>query len=246
MDEFNNERNPFDEQKTGGEPYAEQGNTQQQNPYAAQDNNAYGQQNPYSQQSSDPYNQQPHNANPYNQPNGGYNYNQSNPNPYSQQQQNVNPYQQNQQNFNPYVQQGGWQGMQQAQYNAAQQSTGMATASLVLGIISIVLGIPMLALPLLFLVPIIGLILGIVFKTKHLPVGRGLSTAGIITSSLGLVLPIILLVIVVIFMMSNPEFMREYMKQLKEISPEQYQKFYEQLGGQFPEWFESVLYFIFK
>lgn len=234
MDEFNNDRNPFDEQKTGGEPYAEQGNNQQQAPYAAQDNNAYGQQNPYAQQGGNPYQQN----NPYNQP--------QNANPYNQQQQNANPYQQNQQNFNPYGQLGGWQGMQQAQYNAAQQSTGMATASLVLGIISIVLGILMFALPLLFLVPIIGLILGIVFKTKHLPVGKGLSTAGIITSSLGLILPIVFLVIVMVFMFKNPEFMRNYMNQLKEISPEQYQEFYDQLGGYFPEWFESVLFFIFK
>lgn len=239
MDEFNNDKNPFDEQPSGGQdvnPYAQQGGQQQNvDPYAQQGGNPYNQQagNPYNQ--PNPYNQQPQqNANPYNQP--------QNANPYQQ-----NPYNQpNQQNFNPYVQQGGWQGMQQAQYNAMQQSTGMATASLVLGIISIVLGIPMLALPFLFLVPVIGLVLGIVYKTKHLPVGKGLSTAGIITSALGLVLPILLLVIVVIFMMSNPEFMRQYMNQLKEISPEQYQEFYDQLGGQFPEWFESVLYFIFK
>ncbi|MDE6595769.1 MAG: DUF4190 domain-containing protein [Oscillospiraceae bacterium] len=215
MDEFNNDKNPFDEQPSGGQdvnPYAQQGN-QQQNV------------NPYIQQDGNPYNQQPQNVNPYQQ------------NPYNQQ---------NQQNFNPYTQQGSWQGMAQAQFNTAQQSTGMATASLVLGIISIVMGIPMLMLPPLFILPIIGLVLGIVFKTKHLPVGKGLSTAGIITSSLGIVLPIVFIVAVVIFMMSNPEFMRQYMNQIKEISPEQYQQFYDQFSGQFPEWFESVLYFIFK
>ena len=219
MDEFNNDKNPFDEQQPSG--------GQQQNV------------NPYAQQGSDPYNQP--NPNSYNQ------QSQQNANPYNQMLQNANPYQQQKpQNFNPYLQQGGWQGIEQSRISAAQQSTGMAIASLVLGIVSIVLGIPMLLLPFLFLIPVIGLVLGIVYKTKHLPVGKGLSTAGIITSSLGLVLPIVLLVAVVIFMMSNPDFMRQYMNQLREVSPEQYQEFYDQLGGQFPEWFESVLYFILK
>lgn len=226
MDEFNNDKNPFDEQPSGGQdvnPYAQQNNQQQDfNPYAQQDGN--------------PYNQQPQqNANPYNQPAQ---------NPYNQQ-QSANPYQ------NPYSQrnippQGYPQGYGAMAPMYQQPSTGMATASLVLGIISIVLGIPMLMLPPLFILPIIGLILGIVFKTKHLPVGKGLSTAGIITSSLGIVLPIVFIVIVVVFMLANPDFMRQYMNQLKELSPEQYQQFYDQLHDQFPEWFESVLYFIFK
>lgn len=234
MDEFNNDRNPFDEQPSGGQdtnPYAQQDNQQNVNPYAQQGGNPYNQQpqqnaNPYSQPAQNPYNQQPQqNANPYNQQQG-YAYNQQN------------------------IPQQGYaqpQGYAQQGYTLYQQnSTGMATASLVLGIISIVLGIPMLMLPFLFLIPIIGLVLGIVYKTKHLPVGKGLSTAGIITSSLGIVLPIVFIVIVVIFMMSNPDFMRQYMNQLKEISPEQYQQLYDQLSGQFPEWFEGVLYFIFK
>lgn len=232
MDEFNNDKNPFDEQPSGGQdanPYAQQDNQQQNvNPYAQQNNNPYVQQqnaNPYNQPAPNPYNQQPQNANPYQQ------------NPYNQQ---------NQQNFNPYAQQGGWQGMAQAQFNAAQQSTGMATASLVLGIISIVMGLPALALPVFFLVPIIGLILGIVYKTKHLPVGKGLSTAGIITSSLGLVLPILLVVLFVVLFFTSAEFRTWYLDTLKEVSPDQYKEFYDQFSGQFPEWFENVLYFIFK
>ena len=162
---------------------------------------------------------------------------------------NISPYQQtpynrsNQQNFNPYAQQGGWQGMQQAQYNAVQQSTGMATASLVLGIISIVMGLPALALPFLFLIPIIGLILGIVYKTKHLPVGKGLSTAGIITSSIGLVLPIVIVFIAAFWLIANGA---EAMEYIRQISPELYEEYREQFGDQFPEWFTSVLYFIFK
>ncbi len=55
MDEFNNDKNPFDEQPSGG---------QDVNPYAQQQNV-----NPYAQQGGDPYNQQPQqNVNPYNQP----------------------------------------------------------------------------------------------------------------------------------------------------------------------------------
>lgn len=227
MDEFNNDRNPFDEQNSGqGDSYAQQEQpTQNVNPY---------QQGTAS--NADPYNQQPQ-QNPYNQPNQGY---------YNQQTQNSNQYQQNPNYYNPYAQQGGWQGMQQAQFNAARQSTGMATASLVLGIISIVLCLPAMALPFLFLVPIIGLILGIVYKTKHLQVGKGISTAGIITSILGIVLPIVFLVISVVFVLSNPDYVREYLELLKQTNPDQYQEYYDQLSGVFPEWFESVLYFIFK
>lgn len=226
MDEFNNEKNPFDEQPSGerdANPYVQQGGQQNVNPYAQQGGN------PYNQQNANPYNQQMPNVNPYQQ------------NPYNQP---------SQQNFNPYAQQGGWQGMAQVQMNAVQPSTGMATASLVLGIISIVMSLPAIAVPSLFfvffLIPIIGLILGIVYKTKHLPVGKGLSTAGIVTSVIGLLLPIAILIFSVAFIMSNPEYVREYMNNLKVHDPEQYQEYFEQLGGFFPEWFESVLYFIFK
>ena len=222
MDEFNNDKNPFDEQPNGG---------QDVNPYAQQ--NQQQDFNPYAQQGGDPYNQQPQqNVNPYNQPA---------PNPYNQP-QNANPYQQNpyaqqnQQSFNPYAQQG-----MQPMYR--QASTGMATASLVLGIISIVMGLPALAFPLLFLVPVIGLILGIVYKTKHLPVGKGLSTAGIITSSIGLVLPIVVLIIASFWLLANGA---EAMEYIRQVSPELYEEYREQFGDQFPEWFTNVLYFIFK
>ena len=223
MDEFNNDKNPFDEQPSGG---------QDVNPYAQHDNQQQDF-NPYAQQGGNPYNQQSQqNVNPYNQPA---------PNPYNQQ-QNANPYQQNpyyqqnQQNFNPYAQQG-----MQPLYQ--QTSTGMATASLVLGIISIVMGIPMMALPFLFLVPVIGLILGIVFKTKRLPVGKGLSTAGIITSSIGIVLPIVAVVGFSVWLVANGP---EFMAYLKENYPTYYDLFYSEFYDTFPEWFESVLYFIFK
>ena len=202
MDEFNNDKNPFDEQPSGGQdanPYAQQNNQQQNG-------------NPYAQQGGNPYNQQPQqNANPYNQPNQGYAYNQQNipQQGYSQPQ----GYQQQ-----GYAQQG--YGAPYMQPYAQQGSTGMATASLVLGIISIVMGIPMLMLPPLFILPIIGLVLGIVFKTKHLPVGKGLSTAGIITSSLGLVLPILLVILFVVLFFTSAEFRTWYLDTLKEVSPD--------------------------
>ena len=108
------------------------------------------------------------------------------------------------------------------------------------------MGLPALALPVFFIVPIIGLILGIVYKTKHLPVGKGLSTAGIITSSLGLVLPILLVVLFVVLFFTNVEFRSMYLNQLKEYYPDMYEEFYNQFSGQFPEWFENILYYIFK
>ncbi|MCM1329515.1 MAG: hypothetical protein NC253_08765 [Ruminococcus sp.] len=225
MDEFNNDRNPFDEQSGGQTPYGQQ---EQQNP------NPYAQQtppntDPYNQQSGQgsPYNGQPQQNpyNQYNQPSGGY-YNQQNiPQGYGQPQGYGMPYQQ------MYMQ---------------KPSTGMATASMVLGIISIVLCIPAMVAPVLGIIPVIGLILGIVYKTKRLPVGKGFSTAGIIMSAIGILLPILLLILSLVFVMNNPDYVREYLNLLKETDPEQYQEYYDQLGGMFPDWFESVMFFIFK
>ena len=151
-------------------------------------------QNPYQQpvqdqqgQGYDPYNQQPvqgqpmQNGQPYQQP---YNVPPQN----GQYQQGQNPYGMPQGYGVPYQ---------------TQQSTGMAVASLVLGIISICTGLFMFSFPFLFLVPIIGIILGIVFKTKKLPVGKGMSTAGIITSVIGLVIPIALLVFVIVMLVNR-------------------------------------------
>ena len=244
MDEFNN--NPFNEDKSGADP---------QNPYQQPVQNQQG-------QGYDPYNQQPmqgqqmQNGQPYQQPynvppqNGQY---QQNPNgqpyqqPYNaspqngQYQQNANP--QNYQGYNPYQQQGGWQGAAQSQYYAQQQSTGMAVASLVLGIISICTGLFMFSFPFLFLMPIIGIILGIVFKSKKLPVGKGMSTAGIITSVIGLIIPLALLIFVIVMLVTNGA---ELMQYLKQVSPEQYEQLYEIYGEQFPEWFEGVISFLIR
>lgn len=215
MDEFNNEKNPFDEQ-TGGDPMP---NTDR----------SYGapreqQENPY-MQSVDPYNQQAQqNQNPYNQQgqqpyNQGYTYNQQN----IPQQGYVNPQSYGAQGYQPYP---------------LHQSTGMAVASLVLGIISIVMALPAMGFPALFLVPIIGLILGIVFKCKRLPVGKGISTAGIVTSAIGIIIPIAILAVMVVLLLTNGARIMEF---IKEYSPEQYQEFYDLYSDQFPQWFEGIL-----
>lgn len=173
--------------------------------------------------------------------------------PAQQQQPYQQPYQQNynynQQPINQqgYVppQQGGY-GYQQYMPYPQQPSQGMAIASLVLGIVSIVFSLFSMALPFLFLIPIIGIVLGALHKSKHLPVGKGLSTAGIITSIIGIILPIVIIIACVAFIFSNPEFMREYMDLYKEIYPEEYELYYETLGEQFPEWFSDAIKFVFR
>ena len=270
MDEFNNAPNPFNEDNNGGKSNSENqynmpgvdplGSQPQQNagqyndPYNQQPQQNAGQYNdPYNQQPqqsagqyNDPYNQQPQQSagqynNPYNQQPqqnaGQYNpYSQSN-----QQQYNMpnNPYQQNY----TYPQQGYAQQQSYGMPYQRPQSTGMAVASLVLGIISIVMGLFMFAAPVLFLVPIIGIILGIVFKCKRFSVGKGLSTAGIITSSIGLAIPVILLIFVMVMLVTHGAELMEYIKQ---ISPDQYEELYELYGDQFPEWFDGIMSFIIK
>lgn len=164
--------------------------------------------------------------------------------PYPQQNYNYNQQNINQQGYIP-PQHSGY-GYQQYVPYPQQPSQGMAIASLVLGIVSIVFSLFTLALPFLFLVPIIGIILGALHKGKHLPVGKGLSTAGIITSIVGIVLPIIIVIACVVFVFSNPEFMREYMDLYKEMYPEDYELLYEMLGENYPEWFSEAIRFFSK
>lgn len=220
MDEFNN--NPFNEDKNTD------GNTP--DPYNAGPD-PYNQQpvqggQPYQQQ----YNVPPQNGqyqqgqSPYNMPQGNYGYNQQN------------------------IPQNGYsapQGVPQG-YGVPyqpQQSTGMAVASFVLGILSICTGLFMFSFPFLFLMPIIGIILGIVFKCKKLPVGKGMSTAGIITSVIGLVIPISLLIFVVVMLLTNGAKLMQYIKQF---SPEQYEQLYEMYSDQFPQWFSGAISFFIK
>ena len=229
MDDFNNNNDPFNEQKPDNtqpqpNPYNQQPG---QNPYAmpSQQGNPYNQTNPYNQPQGNPYNQPQ--GNPYAMPNQQIPYNQQ-----AQQMQQVQ---------SPYASYG-----QATAYGTPyqNQSTGLAVGSLVLGIISIVLSLFVFAAPFLIILPIIGLILGIVFKSKHLPVGKGLSTAGIITSVCGLVLPVLILILFTVLMMNHAMdgFMSDMLKQIKATDPELYQQYYDMLGESFPEWFEGVLF----
>jgi hypothetical protein len=99
--------------------------------------------------------------------------------------------------------------------------TGMATASLVIGIISFLIGLFIFALPIpLLILPIIGIILGCVYKSKHYPVGKGSSTAGIVLSALTVVFVILGYVLIVAFL---PQ-MLEY---LEMTDPAMYDSFME-------------------
>lgn len=168
-------------------------------------------------------NQQGYNPNGYG---SGYN-NGYNPNGYNQNYNNgYNP-----NGYNPNYQQYGYQNPY-AGYG--QKSTkGLATASMICGIVSVVLFIFDFVFPLFFAVPIVGLVLGIVHKTKNSPEGRGMSTAGIILSVIGLVLPIALIVVSVAMLPS----MLEYMEQNY---PDMYEQFYDQYSEQMPQYFSSA------
>lgn len=237
MDELNNAPNPFNEDNSGkaadsGQP--DQYNMPYADPYNQQPTQNAEQYNPYSQQTQQNAGQQqynPYGQQQYNMPQNG--------------QQQYNMPQNGQYQQNTYQPNGQQQGYYQPQgygmpYPYSQQSTGMAVASLVLGIISITTGLFMFAFPFLFLMPIIGIILGIVFKTKKYSVGKGLSTAGIITSVIGLIIPLILLIVVMVMLVTNGA---EIMDFLKQYSPEDYNELYEMYGDQFPEWFSSIMMF---
>ena len=180
--------------------------------------------NPFNEENNkpqDPYNQAPPQNNPYNQSyQQNYSYNQQN------------------------TPQQGYTPPQQYSPIPMQQSTGMATASLVIGIVSIVFGLFILSLPVLMILPIIGIILGIVFKCKHLQGGKGVSTAGIITSSIGLALPLLIYLIMIISFVVIFVFLTDastFMEVFRTYMPEYYEQFYEIYGEQFPSWFETAI-----
>jgi hypothetical protein len=113
--------------------------------------------------------------------------------------------------------------------------TGLATASLVIGIVSIVFAVLNAILFPLIIVPIVGLILGIVYKTKRFPVARGTSTAGIICCSLGIVFPILILVASFALVLGAGGMMEEYRTQ----NPEEYEQIMDQYESQMEPYFEQ-------
>ena len=163
---------------------------------------------------------------------------------YQPYQQNYNYNQQdiNQQGYIPPQQDGYGYGYQQYTPYPQQPSQGMAIASLVIGIISILFAFITAMYPVLFVVPIIGIVLGALHKSKHLPVGKGLSTAGIVTSIVGIVLTLLVYVLCVVLVLFCMEEMMDF---LRQYSPEDYEMLYEMYGEQFPDWFtEAVKFFV--
>lgn len=141
--------------------------------------------------------------------------------------------------YDPYApQNGGYSGYpQQMAY-----STGMAVASLVIGIVSIMSVMFMIMFPILFVLPVVGIVLGAIYKSKHYPVGRGMSTAGIVTSVVSIVLVVAIFVMAFVMLLSIIQSgrMPEIMQFIKNNNPETYRQCYELYYEQFPEWFEGV------
>lgn len=160
-------------------PRPNQTNNQQQTDSDASQNNTSNNDNPYGQYQ--------YGGNPYNDPyRNGQNQTNWQQQPYGSGYQNSNNGYYN----NNYYQQGNpydpYQNQGPAPYN------GLAIASLVIGIVSIVpcCLFPYLCIPL----NIVGLILGIISRKK--PYGRGMGLAGIIVNIAFLVLSIVWLIIV--------------------------------------------------
>jgi hypothetical protein len=139
-----------------------------------------------------------------NNPNG---YQQNNQNPY---QNNQNPYQNNQ---NPYPNnQYQYNQYQQYQPQNQPQSNGMAIASLIMGILGVLLGCCLWY----FTIPlsIAGLVLGIIVIKKKKG-GRTLAIVGIVLCSLSIIIGLVA-GILVLAVMSDPEFSTLYEEMLQE------------------------------
>lgn len=168
-------------------------NNQANNADQNQQNNQPG----YPQANGQPSDQQPQQE----QPQYGQNNQQYNPNGY--QQYNQNPYQNNQYQYGQY---------QQYQEPVQPQSNGMAVGSLICGILGILLSCCLwyIAIPL----AIAGLVLGIlVIKNKK--GGKNLAIVGIILSAISIVIGIVA-AIMVIAVLTNPEFSSMYNEILQE------------------------------
>lgn len=191
--------------------------------------NNNGQQND-PQQGYDPYNQQ-------NNAQQGYDpYNQQNNAQQGYPQQGYDPYAQPQPGYDPYAQNAQYQQYMQNQYGGGMYSVpvkaseGLATASLVMGILALISGITVYP-PILF--GILGLIFGIVYKCKHNPNGNGKAVAGIVCSSIAIAF--VILMIVAVFAM-----MPQMMQIIRESDPDLYQQYYDMFHETYPQWFEGV------
>lgn len=166
--------------------------------------------NPNNSDPNQPQNNQPGYGQPQQeQPNNPPDYQQYNPNGYQQNNQNPyqnnpNPYPNNQYQYNQY---------QQYQAPIQPQSNGMAIASMIMGILGVLLGCCLWY----FTIPlaIAGLVLGIVVIKKKKG-GRNLAIVGIVLCSLSIIIGIVA-GIMVLAVLSDPEFGSLYEEMLQEI-----------------------------
>lgn len=133
----------------------------------------------------------PNNDQNNDQINNQNNVQQTNSEQYQQPQYQQNNYQQPQYQ-QPQYQQNQYQTQYQNQYQMPQKkSNGMAIASMVLGIISLLLFcIPYFAIP----ASIVGLILGII-SIRGKKDGKGMAIAGIILSSIALLIGVLIIIL---------------------------------------------------
>lgn len=201
-------------------------NGQQNDPYAQHNDPAQGY-DPYNQPNNARYGDPSQGADPYDQPNNArYGYPQQGYDPYAQPRQGCDPYAQNPQ-YQQYVQNQYGGGVYSYPVKANE---GLATASLVMGILALVSGITVYP-PILF--GILGLIFGIIYKCKHNPNGNGKAVAGIVCSSIAIVF--VILMVVAVFAM-----MPQIIATLKETDPEMYDMYYDMFYDTYPQWFEGV------
>lgn len=206
-----NNGNPYDNTPVndGGQYGNTPGNENGQYDNMPGDGNPHGNmpggQNPYS---GSPY----HNANPYNNP-------YSNGNPYYQ----GNPYN----NGNPYGVNG--------RIVSPQKSKGdsMATAAMILGIISLV-SLLLLRLYIPFLLGGVGIILAVLSKGSAKKMA-GKARAGFICCITGLVLDVVVCISSVYLAFALPEIMPEMMDEVNEMCEEKYGMSYDEIMDEFYE-----------
>ncbi len=212
MDEFNNNSNPSNEESFA-EKEIHSESVQQTDPY----------------NQPDPYNQSaPQQSRPVPPPQN-FQQNVQRPaqpapnQPYDPYKQPYDPYK------NPYNSYG----------NQNNYKTGMATASMVLGIISLVSACTMMnyiIMPLMIL-PVISIILAIMYKCKHYPVANGRATAGLVTSIISLVVSAGVLILCVYLALN---YMPQMLQVIKDAYPEMYDMYYDMYYEMYPQWFEGV------
>lgn len=239
-----NNGNPYDNtpvnngNRSGNNPMGN-GNRSDNNPMNSgnrSSNNPMNSGNPYNntassgnQYGNNPYNNAnqhgPYNGNPYNNPNQ-YGNSPYNGNPY-----NSDPYNNPYGNGNPYNN-GGPYGRAYTPIVTPQKGSGMATAAMILGIISLI-SLLLLRVYIPFLIGGIGIILAILSRGRDRMSGR--AKAGIICCITSLVLDVALCALSVYLLFALPDIMPEMMDDVDKICEQQYGMSYEEFMDQIYE-----------